>query len=318
MGPPGWWLYYRLIPSIVSFVAAFLILGNVYLVGRQRQERKYYHHLSAAFAVADIIQTLSWIIGPKFDEPFVQCSIQEYMFQFGSLGKTLVMAVISWSVWEMLRTMKPFAVSPRFAICSVIGVSILVSISIAAKTSSVVCGNDADSIDLGSNGNGSHLSRSVYIFAFIVPIIICAVVNIVFTVVCAVIAFRVRPSMMMTFLRPLLPYPIIFSLALAPAFTYLIYVVATGQENASLEALAGLGISCCGIFYALAYFSQLRESAIILKSSNNNRPALVKSRFGSNTEFFSVSLNNTVSSSSHASEVLDLEREKMRIASQDF
>ena len=170
------------------------------------------HHFSAAFAVADIIQTLSWIPGPKFDEPFVQCRIREYIFQFGSLGENL------------------FAVSPRIEMCSVIGVSVLVSIYIAVQMSSVVCGNDTDSIGLDSNGNGTHFSRTVYIFVFILPTVICAVVNIVFTVVCAVIAFRVYPSMKMTFLCPLLPYPIIFLLALAPALAYLTYVVDTGKE----------------------------------------------------------------------------------------
>jgi hypothetical protein len=254
---PEWWVYYRLIPSIISTIMALtMIIYIVYTRGNVRKERNYYRQLSLFYGVADIIQSVSWLIGPKFDMTYDICSVQEYMFEFGSMCKAMTMAVISWSIFHIIKRMKPFDLMDPEIRKYIIGLAVYavfgLCVCIIFKTSRLFCNAD----DEASLASGSKSSQGAFVLVYIVPIYVMYTANVICTVLTFKYIMNLDTNITVTskLLRPLLPYPLIFTFALVPAGVNLTYHIVTKERHQLLENFSGLGVACCGIFYVLAFF----------------------------------------------------------------
>lgn len=254
---PGWWVYYRLIPSALSTVLAVVMIVYILLTqSNTRKERSYYSQLSLFYGVADIVQSVSWFIGPKFDMSYEICSVQEYLFEFGSMCKAMTMMIISWSIFYIIKRMKPFNLMDPEIRKYILGLWIYAIFSvlmcICFRTSNLFCNEDNEA----SIAHGSPEQRGVYLLVYVVPIYIMYAYNVVTTVITFKYIMKLDTDISATssLLRPLLPYPLIFTTALVPAGINIGLHMSTARHYQTFENISGLGISCCGIFYVTAFF----------------------------------------------------------------
>lgn len=254
---PGWWVYYRLIPSIVSTVMAIMMIAYIVLSQSSlRKERAYYSQLSLVYGVADIIQSVSWFIGPKYEMSYLTCSIQEHMFEFGSMIKAMTMVVISWSILYIIRRMKPFDLMDpeigKYILALLVFAVFGTLMCIGFRTSQMFCNEDHEA----SIRNADTQQRSVYMLTYVIPIYIMYAFNIITTIVSIKYIMKLDTEITATskLLQPLLPYPLIFTFALVPAGINLGFHMVMSKRSQVFENLAGLGISLCGVFYVTAFF----------------------------------------------------------------
>ena len=254
---PGWWLYYRLIPSALSATLALIMIVYIFLTqSKTRKERRYYIHLSVFYGVADIVQSMSWFIGPKFDMSYEVCSVQEYLFEFGSMCKAMTMMIISWGIFYIIKRMKPFNLMDPEIRKYIVGLWMYAVFSlimcICFRTSNLFCNEDNEA----SIAHGSTEQRGVFLLVYVVPIYIMYACNLVTTAVTFKYIMKLDTEITATssLLRPLLPYPLIFTAALVPAGINIGLHMTTARHYQAFENISGLGIACCGIFYVTAFF----------------------------------------------------------------
>lgn len=269
---PGWWLYYRLIPSAVSVLLVSVMMMYIFATRSTiRKERSYYSQLSVIYGVADIIQSVSWFIGPKYHLSYVTCAIQQHMFEFGSLVKAMTMVVISWSIFYIIKRMKPFDLTdPEIKYYMlVLGAFAVLSLlmCVAFRTNVMFCNDD----DEASLSHANTAQRAVYMLVYVIPIYIMYAFNLVTTGVTFKYIMKLDSEISATsrMLRPLLPYPFIFTCALVPAGINLGFHLTNSGRPQILEDMSGLGISLCGIFYVFAffYFQRVEWKSNMLRSS---------------------------------------------------
>jgi hypothetical protein len=230
------WILLKLFPSLISFAFTVSIVWHVNTSQSLRKEKKYFHQQSLAFAAGDIIQCISWFMGPRSRGSFEKCSAQEYLFQLGLLYKVLVGASISWTIFYMIRNMKPFSFH-WIHLIAWFGFGILTSvISISFKTSSLYCTGE-EVVDVADSG--TQTSRSVYISVFLLPVCVCFILNLIFSVISVHYILLLRETLQKTLLRPVLPFPIIFSIGFFPSTIYVLYANYTGHNSTTGQLIAG-------------------------------------------------------------------------------
>jgi len=222
----------------------------------EKLKRQRYHQYSSMLACWDIVQCGSWLIGPKYDNPYTVCSIQEYMYQVGGMYKSITIVVISVSIFYIILTSKtpaPNIIKRGIALAFAVGTMCLLA-SMSIHTAHIFCDIESrESADFIDNSKAVHTQRLAYVFTFVLPIYVCFMLNLICTVYTAVLLSFKSSNTLLPLLRPLLPYPVILSIALIPSGTYFFTVLSTGNASAVHGHMSALGISCSGIFFNLAY-----------------------------------------------------------------
>ncbi len=147
-------LFYALvIPSIISFFLSLCTIYNVYYFVEHRG--RIYQQLIFILAVADLIKSVSWLIGTKYDEEYNHCATQEYLFQCGALAQALTTILIcSIAVHTVVRRDVPSKRRVFYSLFVLLIILVgLILASILNKTASLFCLNEDESIyERGEDG----------------------------------------------------------------------------------------------------------------------------------------------------------------------
>jgi len=231
----------------------------------------FYQQICVCLAIADIISTSSWFIGPKYTASFFVCSVQEYMFQAGHLIKaflTVTICAVSLYMIHFMRSPLPKIQLVLVGCPMVIPVVSLV-VSIMYRTSELYCGNS------GSDNIFDHQKYeplTAYLCAVMLPIQICVAVDYVMYVLVHRRAQElegpsVAPtadstpesrSQLYSTVQKLKFYPLVFAICWLPREIAILIEMNGGRQHNFLWALSAIFLSSSGTAIAANYFTHQR------------------------------------------------------------
>lgn len=247
MSIPSWY-YFWIIPSSISFVLSVLMVGNIWLM---KLVKHPYHRFSLIYALTDMLQCGSWFLGTKYQSGVALCSVQEYMYQSGTLFKSLSLFLINISLFNIIIFKRTGDAnnSPKFALYVFLLGAAAIVISVLYNSAGLFCDDVHTNGRHHSNVGGSQTSLIAYFIVYVVPVYVCYAVNVVGTVAILKEFFRIDPSLMLPTFKRMVPYTVAYTLAIVPSCIYFF-----AAESRQMRNVASLGISCTGIVVALGYF----------------------------------------------------------------
>ena len=252
-----WSYIYFVVPSAISFLASVSLL--IYII-KYRSFQKQFYQFTGVFIFFDIIQCTSWFLGPRYITHDNTCRAQEYMFQFGGLGKSFLCVVIAGCVQFALKfgrnSMRGAIMFGWYSICG-----ILVIISICLRTADIFCPFDTDhELYYVNYSTGSrHFTSLVgYFCVFILPIFICFMLNIAAIAVSLRGARKFNIPKVQEIVYKLRIVPVLFFLCMVPIVTFFLVTVFAGIRVRALLQFGGASLMSCGWILA-ALFVAFRE-----------------------------------------------------------
>lgn len=252
-----------------------------------------FHQLSLVLAIFDVIACATTIREKNGDD--AACKAQEYLLQFGLLGKAATTLTICHVSMRTMRDMEVLGTTYVFSHLSAVMLGVLgcIGVSIYFDTGFLWCG--------GNEFKAFYLSSSVrelvYIAAFLLPIFACVVINCYcYVSISSEIRGRVgrnassesevtaqrltEEAKLYRVIKNILFYPIFLAVCFTPEVVAITHSLATGHFNIILYQLATVFLGLNGTFMAINYFRQQKM-----------HPNLEKITFGVQTHVFFVGRN---------------------------
>ena len=281
----------------IAFVtpAAFSFLGSVGVIGTyvyfpQLRSGAVYKHI-VCLHIADIIQCVSWFIGPKFSSlgwPQDVCLTQEYIFQYGSLCKCLWVCAISMLTYQSLMAMQ--LTEGRFIKKALICFGLpmpVVAVSAVYSTGNLFCGDTFRS-------SIAHDREKAYLICYIGAIYLSILANlfVIFLIYSKISSLYGSPfargaagdtnkTKLLSMCRILVLYPILCSLSWAPEVCFLF------AKDLILGIFTGVSVNFSGAVFAIIFFSTNRKAKKCWGDYISSKVFTAKSRMG-----FSTTTNN--------------------------
>lgn len=254
----------------MSFSLSLLMALNIFLVKELRS--RVYQQLLVLLAITDLIKTSSWFLGPKYMSPYEICSVQEYIFQFGSLAQALVAALIC-SVAYLTVAHRQVPSTPRLMLYLgglLLVLIVSVSLNIAFRTSRLFCGQAY------SGFSESHFRTELYIYSIgiLFPILSTVVLNLGtylainrrFKRMNVVLNLSESDAPLHILVYRLRAYPIIYSACYMPLLLIYITTTSMGQFSRPVGAIAAMCVSSLGSAVSLNYFFYQKTLAPSIKT----------------------------------------------------
>jgi hypothetical protein len=279
----GFQLYLAfLFPAIVSFLSSAAVILTYYILPELRKGSVYKHVI--CLHVADMIQTGSWFIGPKFSSAGGDrsvCAVQEYLFQYGSISKAFWASAICVLTYQSLLNMK-LATGDKFikkcVMCFGL-TAILVAISAYYSTKTLFCGGHFHS-------QLRYDRETVYLIVVVGSLYLSILLNCVVTFL---IYLKIRNmystspdgaedisrSRLLSLCKVLIFYPVISSIAWAPEVSYLFLRIF------ELGLFTGVSINSTGFLFALIFFSSNKTAKTFWGSYLSDKTSTVLMMGGS-------------------------------------
>ena len=229
-----------------------------------------FHQLSLVLALFDIIACVSTLRQKDGEDNL--CRTQEYMLQLGLLGKAATTLTICHVSTRTLRDME--ILSTKFVFshlgCALLGVVACMGISIFFDSAFLWCGgNEFAAFDLESSRR-----EIVYMTAFLLPILLCVVVNCYyyFSISSDIQGRRLtrracnttdtlrhthtEEAKLYRVIKHILFYPIMLAICFIPEVAAVVHTLVTGHFSPVLYRLATVFLGLNGFFMAINYFRQ--------------------------------------------------------------
>lgn len=252
-----------LVPSTLSFALSSIVLLNILFSSRLR--KLLFQQLSAALAVADLVQSIGWFMGPKYVGSGQMCRTQEYMFQLGMLYKAAITVVICRVIANIVSETKlPSGKSfILFAGSFLLLPLVAAGISFAYDTHILFCG-DWHSTAVFNEQSLHHQNAIIaYVITVIFFVYSCAVIDLIYFVYMQQayknkIRITLNASVqndnhMQTIANRLLMFPFIFAIGFLPATISLFVQFIWGTQWKAFTYVAAAGAASTGWCIAFSY-----------------------------------------------------------------
>lgn len=231
-----------------------------------------FHQMSLALGVFDVIISSSLIIN-KDVQSLAICSVQEYMLQFGLLGKASVTVTICYVSMRTIRDLEPQSTRFVFSLLGALlsGVLLCLGLSIYFDSAGMFCGDSEYSVFTSFTKNTREV---VYIATVVLPICCCIAINCfcffvimskiknqerlisVCSDVTALNALRSDEAKLYKAVKNLIFYPIVLALCFMPSVAVVVHHLITGKSSKTMYAIAAVLLGLNGTIMAINYFRQ--------------------------------------------------------------
>lgn len=235
--------YFWLIPSIISFSFSLIVLfRNIFL------KLSVITILEIFFCLFDIIQSISWFIGPIYsinNNNTSICHLQEILFEYSLLSKACILLIACGIFAKYTYTRKKFSIIiPSLII--IIFTLIMMILSYIYKSRIAACqGLIKHKIETSTTPELS------YIFFFVLPLTIYAYLIIILSLIG--ISYRQQNSLVSALLSTIYDRLVIFCiivfLVMIPFHCFYI-LAALGRMNIVIYCLTGFIVSSSGAFFS--------------------------------------------------------------------
>jgi hypothetical protein len=249
-----WSYVYFVVPSAVSFLCSTCLLIYIF---RYQGFQKQFYQFTGVFIFFDIIQCASWFLGPRYHTNGMTCRVQEYMYQFGGLGKAFHCVVITGCVQFALKfgrnSMRSSVLLGWYSLCG-----ILVVISICLRTADIFCPFDTDHelYYVKYDTSSQHFKSIVgYFCVIILPAFACFALNIVAIVIALTGTRKFNIPKVQEVVYKLRIVPILFFVCMVPIAAFFLVTVFAGVRVRALLQFGGASMMSCGWIFAALFFA---------------------------------------------------------------
>jgi hypothetical protein len=281
-----------LLPAGASLSVSALLLLNFLALNPQLQAF-IYHQISAFFALCDVLQTVAVLLEAPLLLGSRMCYFREHLFLCASFLKVVAVMFNTGLIYYVLRNSKV----PQWRLVQVtlVGGAVVSALNmffiVYYNAASMLCFDPAP-----MSFSPDHISSSekrAFGFAYLAPICVSFIVIIVMLVKTYIRLNTVFNASLRHLVNRLVPYPLIFCLALLPSSLFqIVYIVTGGTRIQFLKQLALVGIHISGALFGLFY---LYVHIVEVKKSRESR-----SRQGTATNSSSRSRDISWTASSHS------------------
>lgn len=255
--------------AIISALSSIYVFVSV-IIGKSSFEKQF-HRLCMWVALFDIIQCISVFLGPRYEQSTNLCRIQEYLFQFGLLYRTLTATVICLTTYYTLKHRVRVDYRDKRTILCYSLVLILFICSIIMKTGDLYCPFNHDG---SANFHNIHKSSSLfsqtiaYFITFIFPLMLCFSGNIFLTFLIHTHARHLKHDQITRVSHQIKLYPAVISIVLLPLTIFLLIIFITGKEYRILMCIGAILLYGNGCINACVYYYiGCKESRHVSKDS---------------------------------------------------
>jgi len=236
-----------------------LILLSRYLLSYLSESKSLFSYLTVYFA------------GPRYDRESNLCEVQEYMFQFSTLMKSVMSVVICTTIYNAIRFGRVIDLWDQSILSWIVfGISATV-LSISFDTAQLFCPFNFEHSLYFKNIpiNSPQVDRLVvYGCCYLFPISVSFVFNCLYSFRSHQRARILRVSSIASVAQQLLMYPIALGFAICPLFIFIFLTIFAGHEVRPLLYIGAVIVSSVGTANSYVFFRIVRTSNTTWRQSS--------------------------------------------------